>query len=52
MHAAMTAAAAVSEGTGRLPPHPHAMPDDVGPPFSTMLFIPPVEFPRCHSFCF
>ncbi|CDI98526.1 pre B cell leukemia transcription factor 3 [Echinococcus multilocularis] len=28
MHAAMTAAAAVSEGTGRLPPHPHAMPDD------------------------
>ncbi|KAM3175736.1 hypothetical protein ACTXT7_007941 [Hymenolepis weldensis] len=29
MHAAMTAAAAVSEGTGRLPPHPHGMPDDV-----------------------
>ena len=30
MHAAMTAAAAVSEGTGRLPPHPHAISDDVG----------------------
>lgn len=35
MHAAMTAAAAVSEGTGRLPPHPHAMPDDVSTLSST-----------------
>ncbi|VDD84195.1 unnamed protein product [Mesocestoides corti] len=28
MHAALTAAAAVSAGAGGLPPHPHGMPDD------------------------